>query len=365
MVRNPVFLLLSTKKVPSALEIFLSVWYNNYVWINSRSVNGRKLEIMSKKKTPAQRKARIIQSTVGVLCLAMLGFATVWAVRNATGGFDSSDIKTDAPASVSSEDSSSESSSGASDDTDTKSESSDDSKPDESAPDDSSAAESSQPEESSSTAQDPSSADDPDSAANQIVFPEPDDISDDFSDAVFIGNSRTVGLGMNCGKPLATFYASTGLNVETINTSQTITLDNGSKGTVYQALGQREFGRVFIMFGINEIGWPYWDGFESKYEAVIQKVRELQPNAKIYVQSVLPVNSLALSTNAVFTPANVDELNTYVMKAAQAQGAVYLDVNSALREADGSLPMDAAPTDGIHMVRKYCLVWLKYLADNT
>lgn len=315
--------------------------------------------IMGRKKSKAQKKAALIQGMMGIVCLGMLGFVFVWAVHNAVKGFDN-DSTIIADTSVSASDSSeadSKSSDDPANDTSASDDTSADSKEDSAAD---SVQETSSSEESS---EDASSKED--SQIREIEFPTADDIKDDFDDAVFIGNSRTVGLGMNCGKPMATFYASTGLNVETISKSETITLDNGKKGTVYDALKQKKFKRVFIMFGINEMSWPYWDGFESRYETVIDKVKELQPEARIYVQSVLPVNSLALNNNSVFTPAKVDEINTYVKKAADAKGAVYLDVNSAIRLDDGSLPMDAAPTDGIHLVKKYCLVWLKYLADNT
>lgn len=312
---------------------------------------------MGRKKTKAQKKAALIQGLMGVLCLGMLGFVFVWAVHNAVKGFDNdSSIKTDTSVTVgdSNGDGSKPADSSVKDTSDADSKDSGDT---ESVPDTDSSSESS--EDSSEESSEESST------VQEIKFPSADDIDDDFDDAVFIGNSRTVGLGMNCGKPMATFYASTGLNVETIGKSETINLDNGKKGTVYDALKQKQFKRVFIMFGINEMSWPYWDGFETRYETVIDKVKELQPDAKIYIQSVLPVNSLALNNNSVFTPAKVDEFNTYVKKAADAKDVTYLDVNSALREADGSLPMDAAPTDGIHLVKKYCLVWLKYLADNT
>ena len=42
-----------------------------------------------------KKRAKVIQGTVGVVCIAMLVFVTVWAVRNAVTGFDdSSAIKT-------------------------------------------------------------------------------------------------------------------------------------------------------------------------------------------------------------------------------------------------------------------------------
>ncbi len=200
--------------------------------------------------------------------------------------------------------------------------------------------------------------------SGSAAVPDTAEITDDFSDAVFIGNSLTVGLSMNCGKPLATFYASTGLNVNTVWDSATIALDDGSYGTVFDALAQKQFGRVYVMFGINEIGWPYWDVFQTNYIEVIGRIKELQPNAKIYIESVLPVSSAAISTDPVFTTENVDAINEYIRKVATDTGATYLDVNSALRQADGSLPEEAS-TDGIHLMKDYCLIWLKYLADHS
>ena len=52
-------------------------------------------------------------------------------------------------------------------------------------------------------------------------------MKDDFSDACFIGDSRTVGLEMNSDKAKADFYASQGLNISTALTDAVVTLDSG------------------------------------------------------------------------------------------------------------------------------------------
>lgn len=187
---------------------------------------------------------------------------------------------------------------------------------------------------------------------------------DDFEDAAFIGDSRTVGLQMNTDKPKASFYASIGLNINTALTDKAVTLDNGNKGTVMDAMKQRQFGRVYIMFGINELGWPYPDVFEEKYENLINNIKDVQPDAKIYVQSILPVSYLAANTNAVFTNENINSFNEYVKKAAENTGAIYLDVGSAFKDENGALPVEAS-TDGIHLIREYCQQWMDYLANNS
>ena len=74
-------------------------------------------------------------------------------------------------------------------------------------------------------------------------------------------------------------------------------------------------------------------------------MKKLQPDAKIYIQSILPVNSKAIKTNKVFTNDNVD-------------------VGSVMKASNGALPEDAS-TDGIHLVHSYCQKWLDYLIKNS
>lgn len=186
-------------------------------------------------------------------------------------------------------------------------------------------------------------------------------MKDDFSDACFIGDSRTLGLGLNCDKAKADFYASQGLNISSALTDQVIELQNGNMGTVLEAVAQREYKRIFVMFGINELGWPYPENFIEKYEELIEGIKAAQPNAAIYVQSILPVAASAVNNDAVFTNENINAFNAYVEQAANETGVNYLDINGYFKDNSGMLPEDAA-ADGIHFVRAYCLKWIDLLA---
>lgn len=186
-------------------------------------------------------------------------------------------------------------------------------------------------------------------------------MKDDFSDACFIGDSRTLGLGLNCDKAKADFYASQGLNISSALTDQVIELQNGNMGTVLEAAAQKEYKRIFVMFGINELGWPYPENFVEKYEELIEGIKAAQPNASIYVQSILPVAASAVNNDAVFTNENINAFNAYVEQAANETGVNYLDINGYFKDDSGMLPEDAA-ADGIHFVRDYCLKWIDLLA---
>ncbi len=69
-------------------------------------------------------------------------------------------------------------------------------------------------------------------------------VDDDwFDDAVFIGDSRTVGLRDYGGLDNATFYASTGLGIYDMWTEKFCEVD-GEKTTLEDALSRRQFGKI-------------------------------------------------------------------------------------------------------------------------
>ena len=192
----------------------------------------------------------------------------------------------------------------------------------------------------------------------------PTDTADDLSDAVFIGDSRTVGMMNSTDKPQATFLCAVGLNIDTVLESSDIAQGDGTVGTLQQALSQRQFGRVFISFGTNEMGWPYIDTFEEHYTNMVQTIQSYQPNAEIYLIGILP---LAQSQDYDGDAVNNENARTFtasIEKVAGELGVHYLDCSAAVADENGYLPEEASP-DGIHMTADYCLYWQNFIIDNT
>lgn len=190
------------------------------------------------------------------------------------------------------------------------------------------------------------------------------DDADDLADAVFIGDSRTVGLQNNCDRPKATFLCSVGMHIDTVMTDQNITLSNGNAGTVIDALSERQYGRIYINLGTNELGWPYIDTFKDYYTQLITKIREIQPDAVIYAESILPVTAERSLQGDAINNTNVATFNQAIAEVASQTGASYLDCTGAVADENGNLPADAS-TDGIHLIGEYCDKWLNYIIDNT
>jgi lysophospholipase L1-like esterase len=193
--------------------------------------------------------------------------------------------------------------------------------------------------------------------------PEPKGEEDDFSDAAFVGDSRTDGLLINTGLYTAQFYTANGLMVNTAQTDPVIRLENGNKGTVLDALAQHAFQRVYIMFGVNELGWYSGESFKEEYTKLIQNVRKIQPQAEIYIQSILPVSREKSEGDAIYNNANVRKFNGWIQEVAAAEGVTYLDVASAVSDAQGDLP-EGGSTDGVHLSKSYCEIWLAYLRQE-
>lgn len=184
-----------------------------------------------------------------------------------------------------------------------------------------------------------------------------------FDDAVFIGDSRTEGLILNTGLNNAIEYTHKGLMVDTVFTKPVIDMD-GAKATVMDALKRTQFRKVYIMLGINETGWPYNDVFIHKYGEVIDAVKEISPDAQIYVQQILPVSRTVSAEHSYIKNEKIAEYNALLQEMAEEKQVYFVAAAEAVADGDGALPEDAA-VDGIHLKKEYCVKWLEYLESHT
>ncbi len=184
-----------------------------------------------------------------------------------------------------------------------------------------------------------------------------------FDDAVLIGDSRTEGLELFDGLGNATYLAGKGLTVETVYTSPIIKLDR-QRMTVMQALKQKKFGKVYVMLGINELGWSSFSTFLSDYGKIIGDLKHYQKGAPIYLQSILPVSAKKSASGGIYTNEKIRHANDAIRKLAQQNQVCYLAVDTAVRDVSGALPEEAS-TDGVHLNAEYCKKWCDYLKAHT
>ncbi len=219
------------------------------------------------------------------------------------------------------------------------------------------------PVETEPSAADPSEPEQ-DPADESPVVPESDPVDDSwFDDAVFIGDSRVEGFRTQSGLSNAQYLAEKGMNVSAVFTEDYIR-QGGDKVTVLEALEGMSFSKVYIKLGINELGWYYPEIFIEDYSELIDAIREINPGAAIYVQSIIVVSRDKSDQDEIYNNENISLFNGLLLDMAQEKGVHYLDLNEVLADEDGYLPEDAS-FDGVHLKPDYCKIWLDYLKTHT
>lgn len=191
-------------------------------------------------------------------------------------------------------------------------------------------------------------------------------VEDDyFADAVFIGDSRTVGMYEYGGlEDISAFYCSTGLTVYKMFTAQIVeTPGQKKKQTVEEALSQRQFSNIYLMIGINEMGTGTVESFTEAYRGCVEHLRELQPDARIYLQGIMKVTSERSAQGDYITNEGIEARNAEIAKLADNVSVFYLDVNPVLCDESGGMTADYT-YDGVHLKAQYIALWKDYLKTH-
>lgn len=191
-------------------------------------------------------------------------------------------------------------------------------------------------------------------------------VSDDyFADAVFIGDSRTVGMYEYGGlEEIAEFYASTGLTVYKLFDTPIVEVPGTKeKQTVEEALQERQFGKIYFMIGINEMGTGTPERFADAYCQAVERLKELQPEAVIYLQGIMKVTEERSGQGDYIHNEGIELRNSMIAELADNVRVYYLDINQAVCDESGG--MNPSYTyDGVHLKAQYILLWKDFLKSH-
>lgn len=187
-----------------------------------------------------------------------------------------------------------------------------------------------------------------------------------FSDTLFIGDSRTVGL-RDYGKISdATFFCAVSLSSNNLLT-KAIEVSGYGEIKLADLLTKKQFKTAYIMLGINEIGGTL-SGIAQKYQRIIDTIREKQPDTLVIVQSTLHVTKTRhnneIAKGGYFNNNRINDLNTHLAGLANGTTVRYLDMNPMFDDEYGCMMAEAAAGDGVHIKAKYYLLWRQYLDEH-
>jgi hypothetical protein len=184
---------------------------------------------------------------------------------------------------------------------------------------------------------------------------------DYFDDAVFIGDSRTVGLRDYGGLDKATFYASTGLNIYDMWDIKFCEVEGEKeKLTLEDALSRETYGKIYFQIGINEMGRGTLDTFIHMYEQSIEKFKELQPDAVIYIQGIMRVTKEKSESDDIFNNEGIIARNERIAQLADDEKVFYIDMNEVVCDKEGNLK-DSLTFDNLHLYGSKYGIWVDFL----
>lgn len=197
----------------------------------------------------------------------------------------------------------------------------------------------------------------------EVVYHTVDDSY--FDDAVFIGDSRTVGMYEYGGlEETSTFYASTGLTIYKMFDSKIVAVPGQKKKiTVEEALSEKQFAKIYLMIGINEMGTGTVESFMKAYGEAVQHLQQLQPDAVIYLQAIMKVTTDRSGQGDYITNEGIEARNEEIAKLADDEKIYYLDVNPLICDETGGM-VASYTYDGVHLKAQYIPIWLDFLKEH-
>lgn len=182
-----------------------------------------------------------------------------------------------------------------------------------------------------------------------------------FDDALFIGDSRTVGISEYGDLNNATFFANTGMSVYNVF-EKNVSVPRVGKLKLEQLLTYKKFGKIYIMLGINELGYNQ-EKTLKKYKDLLKFIQEKQSNAIIYIEANLHVAAERSNKDKTINNININKINNEISQLADNEKIFFIDVNEKFDDENGNLSSNYTQ-DNVHIYAKYYKEWSDWLSQN-
>ena len=183
-----------------------------------------------------------------------------------------------------------------------------------------------------------------------------------FTDAVFLGDSRTEGFSLYSGLKEGTYFYAVGATVESVFT-KAVWEQEGGKVPLLDAAAGVSCGKIYVMLGVNELGWNKVETFTGQYAKVIDRLREDHPDAEVVIQSILPVSARQDAKGTYVNNQRIRTFNEAILALAEEKDCAYVNVAEAVTGEDGCLRPELT-SDGVHLNTAGCKIWLDYLRTH-
>ena len=156
-----------------------------------------------------------------------------------------------------------------------------------------------------------------------------------FNDAAFLGDSRTLGIYDYVGLSGADFFCDNGMTIFKLLKDDGVTEQGtGQKVDLKKVLQERQYGKIYMMLGMNELGYGNTSMYMQEYMSVLKQIREWQPQAIIFIMANLHVSREKNNMETEFNNININDKNVACARLANGTDVFYLDSNPMFTDSE-------------------------------
>ncbi len=182
-------------------------------------------------------------------------------------------------------------------------------------------------------------------------------------DAAFIGDSLSANLMVHetksnlLGHPL--FMARKNVGVFNFVTYRINLYYQGVEYHVEDAVAVSDVKKVFLMLGMNDVGYQTPEEFLQRYTVLVDRILEKSPEVEIYIQTCPPWYQDALS----FSDFNdrIDQCNCLVAEMAAEKGCHVVDLAAYIEDHTNNMAKEYTMDYEAHLNEAGSTVWMEVL----
>lgn len=189
----------------------------------------------------------------------------------------------------------------------------------------------------------------PDLPVSSVPESEPADFSW-FDDVCFIGHSQVVGMRNYFDLYNAEYFAEVGFTAPDMLVHLAFKNNRGQYTSLKHQLEMGSFGKVYIMLGINDCSdrVDRIAEFKSAMRQILDLVRSTQPEARIYLISLVPVGR-EVAYPTIYNPENCTLYSQALKDLSREYLTEYIDLYRPLSDSQGYMLWEFSTGDGIHI----------------
>ena len=159
----------------------------------------------------------------------------------------------------------------------------------------------------------------------------------------------------------ADFFATPGLSVYSIPQTE-VTVEGYENITLEELLAEKEYDKVYVMLGMNELGYRFPQTVE-RYRIFIEDLQDQEPCAQLILCANLHVTNTRSNNDKFFNNENIDKINEEIRILAEEKELVYLNINELFDNEDGELDKEYASDDSHVTVENY-IRWCDWIVEK-